>query len=76
MVWYKEQWERGTVLEDKKGKLAWDFEFHLRKTIMVKKPDLTLEDKAKKKYGFPSWHALSNRSFRKANQIRRVSLRI
>ena len=27
----------------------WDFEFHLRKTAMARRPDLTLEDKAKKK---------------------------
>ena len=49
MVWYKERWERGTVLENKGGKLLWDFEFHLRKTTTTRRPDLTLEDKAKKK---------------------------
>ena len=48
MVWYKERWERETVLENEKGKLVWDFEFHLRKTTMVRRPELTLEDKAKK----------------------------
>ena len=48
MVWYKERWERDMVLENK-GKLEWDFEFHLCKTTMARRHDLTLEDKAKKK---------------------------
>ena len=34
---------------NKRGKLVWDFEFHLRKTTKSRRPDLTLEDKAKKK---------------------------
>ena len=29
VVWYKERWERGTVLENGKAKLIWDFQFHL-----------------------------------------------
>ena len=49
MVWYKERWKRGMVLENERGKLVWDFEFHLRKTTTTRRPDLTLEDKAKKK---------------------------
>ena len=49
MVWYKERWERGTVLENKRGKLVWDFEFHLCKTTTARRPELTLEEKAKKK---------------------------
>ena len=49
MVWYKERWERGTVLENERGKLVWDFEFHLCKTTTARRPDLTLEEKAKKK---------------------------
>ena len=38
----------GTVLENERGKLVWDFEFHLRKTTTARRPDLSLEDKAKK----------------------------
>lgn len=49
MVWYKERWERGTVLENERGKLVWDFEFHLRKTTTARRPDLILEDKENKK---------------------------
>ena len=49
MVWYKERWERGTILENKRGKLVWDFEFHQRKTTAVRRLDLTLEYKEKKK---------------------------
>ena len=36
------------VLENKRGKLVWDFEFHLCKTTTARRPDLTLEYKAKK----------------------------
>ena len=60
MVWYKEWWEQGTVLENKRGKLVWDFEFDLYKTTTARKPYLTFEDKAKKKNGFAPWHALHN----------------
>ena len=49
MVWYKERWERGTVLENGKAKLVWDFEFHLRKTMMVRRPDLILKEKGEKR---------------------------
>ena len=49
MVWYKERWERGTVKGNERGKLVWDFEFRLRKTTTARRPDLTHEDKAKKK---------------------------
>ena len=49
MIWYKERWERGRMLENERGKLVWDFEFYLRKTATARRPDLTLEDNAKKK---------------------------
>ena len=49
MVWYKGRWERGTVLENERGKLVLAFEFHLCKTTTTIRPDLILEDKAKKK---------------------------
>ena len=49
VVWYKERSEGETVLENEKGKLVWDFEFHLRKTTTTRRPDLTLQDKTKKK---------------------------
>ena len=49
VIWYKEWWERGTVIENNKGKLVWDFEFHLRKTTTARRLDLILEDKEKKK---------------------------
>ena len=50
VVWYKERWERGTVQENGKAKLIWDFEFHLRKTTTARRPDLILEDKEEKKH--------------------------
>ena len=42
-IWYKEQWERGMVLENDKAKLVWDFQFNLRKTETARRPDLILE---------------------------------
>ena len=48
-VWYKERWERGTVLENGKAKLVWDFKFNLPKTNTSRRPDLILEDKKSKK---------------------------
>ena len=41
--------EGGTALENETERLVWDFEVHLRKTTMMRRSDLTLEDKAKKK---------------------------
>ena len=49
VVWYKERSGGGTVLEKERGKLVWDFKFHLRKTTTARRPDLTLQDKTKKK---------------------------
>ena len=51
IVWYKERWKRGTVLENKRGKLVWDFEFHLRKTTTARKPDLTLSNETRRLKG-------------------------
>ena len=64
MVCYKERWEQGKVLEKERGKLVWDFEFHLHKTTSARRPDLTLKDKQRKKYGFATWHALNNGTLR------------
>ena len=36
-------------MQNERGKLVCDFEFLLRKTTTARRPDLTLEDKAKKK---------------------------
>ena len=47
-VWYKGQWERGTVLRNK-SKPVWDFQFNLRKTETARRPDLILETKCEKK---------------------------
>ena len=48
VVWYKEWWEQGTLLENERGKLVQDFEFHLRKTTMERRPDVSFEEKAEK----------------------------
>ena len=36
-------------MENERGKLVRDFEYHLRQSKTARRPDLTLEDKAKKK---------------------------
>ena len=36
------------MLENERGKLVWDYEFHLRKTATTRRPDLTFEGKVKK----------------------------
>ena len=48
-IWYEQRWDRGTVLENDKAKLVWDFEFHLQKTTTARRPDLILELKTDKK---------------------------
>ena len=45
VVWYEQRWDRGTVFENKRAKLVWDFEFRLRKTTTSRRPDLILETK-------------------------------
>ena len=47
MVWYKKLGTRISVRKRKK-KTCVDFEFYLPKTTTARRPDLTLEDKAKK----------------------------
>ena len=42
-IWYKQRWYRGTVPENDKAKLVWDFEFHLQKNTTARRPDLILE---------------------------------
>ena len=49
VIWYEQRWDRGTVLENDKAKLVWDFEFHLRKTTIARRPDLILELKTDRK---------------------------
>ena len=48
-IWFEQRWDRGTGLENNKVKLVWDFEFHLRKTTIARRPDLILELKTDKK---------------------------
>ena len=48
-IWYKQRWDRGTVLDNDKAKLVWDFELQLRKTTTERRPDLILELKTDKK---------------------------
>ena len=78
MVWYKERWERGTVLENGKAKLVWDFEFHLRKTSTARRPDLILEEKREKciwicDMACPQQHSLETKQAEKLTKYRQLA---
>ena len=49
VVWYEQRWDRGTVFENERAKLVWDFEFHLRKKTTSRRPDLILETREDRK---------------------------
>ena len=42
--WYAVNWERGTVIENNRKKLDWDWEHRMRTKCIARRPDLTLED--------------------------------
>ena len=46
--WYAVNWERGKVIKDDGKKLYWDWEYRMRTSCIARRPDLTLEDTAKK----------------------------
>ena len=46
---YKERWKKGRVIENDECKLGWGFEYHLRKIIPARQPDMTIEYKSKNK---------------------------
>ena len=48
VVWYEQRWDRGTVFENERAKLVWDFELHLRKTTTSRRPGLILKTKEDK----------------------------
>ena len=79
MVWYKEWWEQGTVLENERGKLVWDFEFDLYKTTTARKPYLTFEEKAKKKKWIcamtcPSQWTIESKRLEKLTKYRQLQI--
>ena len=49
VVLYEQRWDRRTVFENERAKLVWDFEFHLRKTTISRRPDLILKMKEDRK---------------------------
>ena len=49
MKWYKERWNKGTVIKNDECKLCWDFEYDVRKTKTARQPDVTVEYKNKNK---------------------------
>ena len=78
VVLYKERWERGTVLQNRKAKLIWDFEFHLRKTTTARGPKLILEDKEEKRILIcdmvcPQQHNLETKRVEKLTKYRQLA---
>ena len=43
--WYKVKWSQGTVIENDKVKMIWDFEYRMRKESTARRPDVTIEHK-------------------------------
>ena len=78
MIWYEERWKRGTVIENDKAKLLWDFEFNLRKTTTSRRPDLILEEKEKKKIWIcdmacPQQHNIETKRLEKLTKYRQLA---
>ena len=48
--WYAVNWKRGKVIENDGKKLDCDWEHQMRTNCIARRPDLTLEDTAKKRY--------------------------
>ena len=46
--WYELKSEQGTVIENDKVKLCWDFEYWKRKETTARRPDVTIESKNRK----------------------------
>ena len=55
--WHQEKWNRGHNLENSQAKLIWDFELNLWKRTTFRTPDLTLQEKQIKPFGYLIWHA-------------------
>ena len=49
VIWYKEKWEKGQVIEKDGKKILWDWEHRMRTHCTARRPDLILEDNEKKK---------------------------
>ena len=48
VLWYKEKWEKGQVIEKDGKKILWDWEHRMRTNCTARRPDLILEDNEKK----------------------------
>ena len=47
--WYQFKWEKNKVIQNEEWKILWDFQYHGRKENINRRPDLTIENKKKKK---------------------------
>ena len=79
VVWYEQRWDRGTVFENERAKLVWDFEFHLRKTTTSRRPDLILETKEDRKIlicdmAGPQQQNIDTKRMEKLTKYRQLSL--
>ena len=59
--WYNVKWNSGKVVEKGSKKVLWDFQFKSRKENTRRRPDVIIEDMAKKCiYGLLIWHVQWN----------------
>merc|ERR1712183_570105 len=47
--WYKFNWENNRIIENGEWKVMWDFQYQGRKENINRRPDLTIENKIKRK---------------------------
>ena len=78
VLWYKQNWGKGHVIEGNGSELLWDFEYKLRVTERARRPDLTLEDGANKKIWIidmacPQEHNISHKHREKLNKYQQLT---
>ena len=65
VLWYKEKWEKGQVIEKDGKKILWDWEHRMRTNCTARRPDLILEDNEKKEIYIIGMACLGERNIEK-----------
>ena len=78
VLWYKVNCGKSHVVEGDESTMLWDFEYKLRVTERARRPDLTLEDRAKKKIWIvdmacPQEHNISDKHREKLNKYQQLT---
>ena len=77
-IWYQQKRDRGTVLENDKAKLVWDFDFSLGITTTIKRLDLILELKIDRKIwicdmAFPQQNNIDTKRAKKTTKYKQIA---